>query len=33
MFTEFDADAWDKQIESDAAGGKLDKSAGEAFEE
>lgn len=23
-FTEFDADAWDKQIEADAAAGKLD---------
>lgn len=30
-FAEFDADAWDKQIEQDAAGGKLDTVAAEAF--
>ena len=32
-FDEFDAQAWDKQIESDAKSGKLDKFAKEAMEE
>ncbi|MCX7154224.1 MAG: hypothetical protein NT115_17405 [Proteobacteria bacterium] len=30
-FAEFDATAWDKQIEQDAASGKLDKLAAEAL--
>jgi hypothetical protein len=30
-FAEFDADAWDKQIERDAAAGKLDVMATEAL--
>jgi hypothetical protein len=30
-FAEFDADAWDRQIESDAAAGKLDALAEEAL--
>ena len=30
-FAEFDADAWDKQIEQDAAGGKLVAMASEAL--
>jgi hypothetical protein len=30
-FTRFDADAWDCQIESDVAAGKLDKLAAEAL--
>lgn len=29
-FVEFDAAAWDKQIEQDAAGGKLDRLVAEA---
>jgi hypothetical protein len=32
-FAEFDADAWDKQIEADAAAGKLDALAEEALAE
>lgn len=32
-FAEFDADAWDAQIESDAAAGKLDNLAEEALNE
>ena len=32
-FAEFDADAWDKQIEADAAAGKLDALADEALAE
>ena len=32
-FTEFDNDAWDAQIEADAAAGKLDALAAEALEE
>lgn len=32
-FTEFDAAAWDKQIETDAAAGKLDALAAEAVAE
>jgi hypothetical protein len=32
-FAEFDAAAWDAQIESDAASGKLDSLAQEALEE
>ena len=30
-FVEFDADAWDKQIEQDASAGKLDGMAAEAL--
>jgi hypothetical protein len=30
-FAEFDADAWDRQIEQDAAAGKLDAMAAEAL--
>ena len=30
-FAEFDADAWDQQIEQDAASGKLDAVAAEAL--
>jgi hypothetical protein len=30
-FAEFDAAAWDKQIEQDATGGKLDRLAAEAL--
>lgn len=30
-FAEFDAAAWDRQIEQDAAGGKLDRLAAEAL--
>ena len=30
-FVEFDADAWDKQIEQDASAGKLDVMAAEAL--
>jgi hypothetical protein len=32
-FTEFDAAAWDAQIEADASAGKLDKLANEALAE
>ena len=32
-FAEFDADAWDAQIEADAAAGKLDALAEEALRE
>jgi hypothetical protein len=32
-FAEFDADAWDRQIEADAAAGKLDALAEEALAE
>ena len=32
-FAQFDADVWDAQIEADAAGGKLDALAEEAFAE
>lgn len=32
-FLEFDADAWDRQIEADATSGKLDTLAGEAISE
>lgn len=32
-FSEFDADAWDRQIEADAAAGKLDALADEALAE
>ncbi|MBI4984782.1 MAG: hypothetical protein HZC24_05420 [Rhodocyclales bacterium] len=32
-FAEFDAAAWDKQIEADAAAGKLDRLAAEAVAE
>ena len=32
-FAEFDADAWDEQIEADAAAGKLDRLAAEALAE
>lgn len=32
-FAEFDSDAWDAQIESDAAAGKLNKFAEEALAE
>lgn len=32
-FSRFDADAWDAQIEADAAAGKLDALAGEALAE
>lgn len=32
-FAEFDADLWDRQIESDAAAGKLNKLAEEALKE
>ncbi len=32
-FAEFDSDAWDKQIEADAAAGKLDALAEEALAE
>lgn len=32
-FLEFDAQLWDRQIEQDAAGGKLDRLADEALEE
>lgn len=32
-FAKFDADAWDKQIEADAAAGKLDAFAKEALAE
>ena len=32
-FHQYDADAWDKQIEADAAAGKLDILAGEALSE
>ena len=32
-FTQFDADAWDVQIEADAAAGKLDALAEEALAE
>jgi hypothetical protein len=32
-FASFDADAWDKQIASDAASGQLDALAAEALEE
>lgn len=32
-FAQFDADTWDKQIEADAAGGKLDTFANEAIAE
>lgn len=32
-FAEFDSDAWDAQIEMDAASGKLDALAGEALAE
>lgn len=30
-FAEFDAEAWDRQLERDAAAGKLDKLAAEAL--
>jgi hypothetical protein len=30
-FAEFDADAWDRQIEEDAAAGRLDQLAAEAL--
>ena len=30
-FAEFDAEAWDHQLEQDAAGGKLDELAAEAL--
>jgi len=32
-FVQYDADAWDKQIQSDASSGKLDKFAEEALDE
>jgi hypothetical protein len=32
-FEEFDADAWDRQIESDVARGRLDSLADEAIED
>jgi hypothetical protein len=32
-FLEFDADAWDRQIEQDAKAGKLDRLAEEALED
>lgn len=32
-FAEFDAAAWDKQIEQDAASGKLDRLAAEALDD
>ncbi|MFP4031656.1 MAG: hypothetical protein ACLFRG_20245 [Desulfococcaceae bacterium] len=32
-FTQYDADIWDEQIESDAAAGKFDELAKEALEE
>jgi len=32
-FAEFDAAAWDRQIEQDAAAGKLDQLAAEALED
>ncbi|MFP5406846.1 MAG: hypothetical protein ACLGHY_11090 [Gammaproteobacteria bacterium] len=32
-FAEFDAAAWDKQIEQDAAAGKLDRLAAEALDD
>jgi hypothetical protein len=32
-FTSYDAEVWDKQFESDAASGKLDKLANEALSE
>ena len=32
-FAEFDADAWDRQIESDIAAGRLDGLANEAIED
>jgi hypothetical protein len=32
-FLEFDGDAWDRQIEADAAAGKLDRLAEEALAE
>lgn len=32
-FAEFDAAAWDKQIEQDAVAGKLDQLAGEALDD
>jgi hypothetical protein len=32
-FVEYDAAAWDRQLESDAAAGKLDASAREALRE
>jgi hypothetical protein len=32
-FAEFDADAWDEQLEADASGGKLDAMAEEAISE
>jgi len=32
-FTEFDAEAWDKQFEQDAKAGRLDKLADEALQD
>ncbi len=32
-FAEYDSDAWDREIEADAATGKLDKLMAEALEE
>ena len=32
-FIEFDSDAWDRQIEQDAAAGKLDELAAEALDD
>jgi len=32
-FVQYDADAWDKQIQSDASSGRLDKFAEEALNE
>jgi hypothetical protein len=32
-FLEFDADAWDRQIEQDASAGRLDELANEALED